>query len=558
MSATRLFFVAVGAMAILLSAPAATQSLLQEWRSDPIPPENSFGELLALGAVGDVDGDSAPEIAIFDAQPPPPGITYSLGRLRLFSGRNGAVIRSTIGDPSRAFLGSRVANLDDLDGDGIADYGADNPAANSSPWYYAWVALSGATGSVIRLWTDCTWLSRGPDADGDGIDDVLVCDRTWWDPLGFYPIGKAELRSGRTNALIHTFYGGPTSWDLLGPSVRVGDVDADGVEDICFAFPGDWSRYVPAFGFVVYSGRPPFNQLLRRTSYVGGNTFGMTVVGPGDVDGDGHSDIAAFDYGDRMSSGVAYSAVFSGRTGQPVLLIGPPFDNERFMVIAGPGDVDGDGYADLAGTGTGVELRSGRHGGVLLELPRSYAVDPRTGAASGWPVAAGDLNGDEVPDLLLSNFRESWLGPFRRVTAWSLQHMDVAILGNGCSASSAVPPRIGATRSPRLGADFEVHVSRCEPNRSAALFVGLSSTLFGGTPLPIDLSLFGFPRCALHVSIDAMIETTTTGPQGNGRATVVLPIPNDQALQGMRFHLQWAIVESVGVALTRALTCTIR
>lgn len=541
--------------AITISSALVGQATLREWRSPQIPPDTYFGGVTgSVAANGDIDRDGWLDVAIGEPHVGGSGF-YRYGQIHIYSGRTGLQVRTIPGDPNRFAFGSNLSALADLDGDGIEDFASWNADLDT----YIWVAVSGASGAVIRVWRDCTWLTRAHDADADGVDDVIVCNSNWWDRVTGNRLGRAELRSGRTDALIHTFTGGPSSWDLLGGAVPVGDVNGDGTPDICFAFPGDWSQYIPAFGFAVYSGRAPYPLIMRQQSWFGGNTFGMTVVGPGDMDADGYADIAVYDYGDRMSSsGVSYTAVFSGRTGVPIRYFGQPFNNDQFRCWSAPGDVDGDGHADLAGLLPGLCVRSGRDGSVLVELPPSETIDPRSGSVEGMPVAAGDLDGDDIPDLLVGNFDPSWLGPYRRVRAWSLRDEDVTVTGRGCSAGGTTPPRIGATRSPEISRSFEVHVSRTEANRSAVLFVGLSSTSFGGTPLPFDLSRFGFPGCSLLVSIDAMIEVTTTGQPGNGHATTLLPIPNDPALQAMRFHLQWALVESAGLSLTRALTCTIR
>ncbi len=162
---------------------------------------------------------------------------------------------------------------------------------------------------------------------------------------------------------------------------------------------------------------------ISRTTIYGaleGQRLGGSVAGAGDFDGDGLSDLVV---GGR---GRAY-VILGGPTGDlsvtsPERAIEMAFaapDQDHVFVVAGLEDVNGDGLADVAvgvaqadpmgrKNAGSVFVVFGRHGrdSILLDpVPGSGVVridGGGQGARAGTAVAsAGDVDGDETPDLIL-------------------------------------------------------------------------------------------------------------------------------------------------------------
>jgi len=147
----------------------------------------------------------------------------------------------------------------------------------------------------------------------------------------------------------------------------------------------------------------------------GGAAFGLAI---GDFNEDGHLDIATAD-----SSIVGYAAVFFGH-GDGTFDAVSEFAVGSFpnMVIAA--DFNGDGHLDLAtpdsSSYTLSVLRGNGHGGFS-----PAAGSPFVTGANPTAVRAGDLNGDHVLDLVVTNFNESTVSVF---------------LGTGSGGFSALTP----------------------------------------------------------------------------------------------------------------------
>ena len=163
----------------------------------------------------------------------------------------------------------------------------------------------------------------------------------------------------------------------------------------------------------------------------GGFASSMTTVG--DIDGDGVTDyiVGAYDSPVRYPSPVDLSEhegrafVFSGKSGDLLFTLSTPepMPYAAFgFAVAGAGDVNQDGTPDfIVGAfgygGTGPLGRggsgrafvfSGKNGQLLRTL---QAPQPQTGGGFGWAVSSlGDLNGDEVPELLVGAFGQDGTG----------------------------------------------------------------------------------------------------------------------------------------------------
>jgi len=217
--------------------------------------------------------------------------------------------------------------------------------------------------------------------------------------------------------------GAPTEV-LLGTSLaRAGDVNGDGIDDLIVGCPRFDSSHAGG-AYVVY-GRPGITNVdltsmtLKqgfRIAEAGGHA-GQTVVGGGDLNGDGLADVVVG--APTLDGGVGAAYVVMGqseRTAGVDLTLAPATYGARISggattkgigAAIAVGDVNGDGIADVALGGSSASLKvvlgtktwSGQIDVDAMQAATGYGV--ATGFSGGvGAVAAGDMNGDHFADVL--------------------------------------------------------------------------------------------------------------------------------------------------------------
>lgn len=289
------------------------------------------------------------------------------------------------------------------------------------------------------------------DVNGDGHADIVVgsplglggeapCAGAAYVLFGPFAPGTLDLRTDGVRGLEIR---GARCRELAGTSVAgAGDVNGDGLDDIVIGAPaggpGDEGLATGHGRAYVVFGRPSSGtvelaRLGRQGIVVEGRSrtvtdaFGWSVDGAGDVDGDGLDDIVIAapgnpGYEERSQPGTAY-IVFGRRTGGTVPVRGLGRRGTRIGTtgpgglrsVAGAGDVDGDGHADVvlgdvsAAHGRGgaaVVLGGRRRRSVRLDDlgRRGFRIGGRDHAAdTGYAVDGDeDINGDGLDDLVVS------------------------------------------------------------------------------------------------------------------------------------------------------------
>lgn len=181
---------------------------------------------------------------------------------------------------------------------------------------------------------------------------------------------------------------GEAAGDQFGWIARnIGDVDGDGVTDIVTSAPTHGGHTGRIYVYSVGTGR-----LLWTADGQPGDELGSGVEGIGDANGDGIPDVAA---SGPSASGVAY--IYSGRDGRILQSFKSSRRDELFgNHIAGIGDIDGDGHADLiVGAPDKADgsdnpghayIYSGKDGRLLFTLSGERPGDGFGSAVTGYSV----------------------------------------------------------------------------------------------------------------------------------------------------------------------------
>ncbi|MBK8975021.1 MAG: hypothetical protein IPM29_03775 [Planctomycetes bacterium] len=124
------------------------------------------------------------------------------------------------------------------------------------------------------------------------------------------------------------------------------------------------------------------------------------------------------------------------------------------------------------------------------------------------------------------------------------------VMGFRALTHTAVPA-LYSTNTPMINDQFRVRVSQARASAAAFVFLGGSSTSWGGSALPMDLGWLGAPGCTLLTSLDD-VQGFAINSAGNG--SFVYDIPNTIYLLGVRTWHQVMIADPTANAFGYAMT----
>ena len=362
------------------------------------------------GVAPDVNGDGYADALVGATGP---------GRVYAFLGSPTGIARAyatALSSPSGQLEPGALAAAGDVDGDGFGDAIFGDASANTNDgaaYLFAGSAGGLRTAAAATLLPSRSGDRQGigfavaaaGDVNGDGYADVVVGGRTTsavWVYLG----SATGLSTARAVRLA------PPTADQIGFGTSVtglGDIDADGYADFAVGapdsagFPG--SVYIYRGASAGPGTLPPI--VLRPAASV--TNFGRLVASGGDVNGDGLADLLVGT--SRAATSALYAGSMAGIAPSPIgtLSTGSVTEtNLRLDAIAGAGDIEGDGFADvIAGASAAGSTGQGRlyvFRGGASGLGSGSVIESIAGASGtfGKLVAGlGDSDGDHLADVIV-------------------------------------------------------------------------------------------------------------------------------------------------------------
>jgi hypothetical protein len=232
------------------------------------------------------------------------------------------------------------------------------------------------------------------DVNGDGFADVAVGSPAW-DWPGAVDAGRALVFPGSAGGV-----GTTAIWEEWGIAAGArfgatvapaGDVNGDGLADAAAGAPGNVTSTAVAnrYAVVVEGSRTGIGAMLIKWSSTRNDAtgFAWAVATAGDVNGDGFSDLIVGSPGfSNGQSAEGRAEIFLGQGAGPYALYAEQYTYAEESTYFGwqtttVGDVNGDGYSDVAVSGPGIDFNTTDDG--LLQLRNRLAHRPAAGRAMG-------------------------------------------------------------------------------------------------------------------------------------------------------------------------------
>ncbi|MFN7965291.1 MAG: integrin alpha [Acidobacteriota bacterium] len=352
------------------------------WKSQSDQPDADFGRSVA--PAGDVNADGFDDVVI--GSPLFNNPTTDEGRAFVWLGSAtgptplgvpGNANWSAEGNEMAAQFGASVAGVGDVDGDGDAEILIGIPFADSggsnegrAQMYY---------GSVTGPSTTVSWsgesdqndahfgsaVAPAGDVNGDGFADVAVGAPDYEDSVATDGEGRSFIWYGSGSGPTASGHPGNEDWSVdgaqsgahFGKSLSgAGDVDGDGFGDFVVGAPGHSNTFSGEGRAAAYRGSGAGLATTSSWNPGGGAVdafLGTRVAAAGDLNGDGYGDVAIgaerFD-GPGVDAGrvFVYQGSSNGLPLTATIVLQGAVANARFGAsLARAGDVNGDGFSDL-------------------------------------------------------------------------------------------------------------------------------------------------------------------------------------------------------------------
>lgn len=283
----------------------------------------------------------------------------------------------------------KLVAVQDFDGNRTSDLIGRKP--DGTLWFYA---NSGKASLVNPRQIGAGWgiydqIVGTGDSDGDGLSDLVGVQN---DGSIYFYAGTSMRDQGYLSPQKIGSFG----WNAFDVLAGTKDLNGDGIADLLARMPDGTLWFYPGTGAGAYGTG-------RKIGNFGWNAFDA-LIPVADFNGDGKNDLLA-----RKPDGSLWFYPGTGRVDAssngfgPAVQIGK-FGWNSFSTIIGTGDLDGDGKSDLLGRGSDGSLWLYRGTGKVDGANNGYLAGVKIGAF-GWGIfdqllAVADFNGDGRNDVL--------------------------------------------------------------------------------------------------------------------------------------------------------------
>ena len=357
----------------------------------------------SLAFIGDVNADNYQEFASGA-----PGTGTAQGRVYIYDGNTGAILRMFTGVNNGGGFGKYLINLGDVNSNNLPDIAIVEPYLNGGTIYVydyngalLWSVSGNSQFPIAQSVAAC-------DVSNDGVLDLIVGSPsvTAPPPQG----GGIFMYNGLTGSLINQISPGPTN--SFGFSVDcMGDLNNDNIKEIVIGAPNGSVTGNPSTAGSAYIYSASGNLLSNLDGYGLNYNFGTAVANAGDYNGDGINDFAVSDAGastTNMAAGAVniFSGANLGGFFQPIIRLGNaqgliyPFPiGGNFGSYIKQADLNGDNYSDIVVGSLGANI-------VYTFLGPSQSSICAWGNQTGLfgtALDASDANGDGLSEVLIGD-----------------------------------------------------------------------------------------------------------------------------------------------------------